>query len=81
MRRSHTVVRVQVAQGRWHDERRPAAETEAHSVSTDTMAQDDFTTRLETALLGRAAGVTDISDDEIERTIAELNAAIRRFSQ
>lgn len=66
---------------RWHDERRPAAETEVHSVSTDTMAHDDFTTRLETAQLGRTAGAADISDDEIERTIAELNAAIRRFSQ
>ncbi len=64
---------------RWHDDSAPVS---ADSVSTQTMAMNDFTTQLETFDQSRSpAAALDLSDDEIERAIAEINAAIQKFSK
>jgi serine/threonine protein phosphatase PrpC len=63
----------------WHDEANPV---DGDSVSTRTLALNDFTTRLETFDRGRtAANEFDLTDDEIERAIAEINSAITKFSK
>ncbi len=54
------------------------------SVSTETLALDSFTTRLDTfdnARGGGAGNKYDLTDDEIEKAIAEINAAIQKFSK
>ncbi|ANQ87121.1 PP2C family protein-serine/threonine phosphatase [Azoarcus olearius] len=64
---------------RWHDDLAPGA---ADSVSTQTMALNNFTTQLDAFQRSRApAGGLDLSDDEIENAIAEINAAIHKFSK
>lgn len=63
----------------WHDE---LAQGQPSTVATHTMGLDSFTTQLDA--LGKVNGnpvATDISDDEIERAIAEINAAIQKFSK
>lgn len=52
------------------------------AISTQAMALDNFTTRLDTferARPGNAAA--DLTDDEIERAIAEINAAIQKYTK
>lgn len=64
---------------RWED-----ATAAAHSdtVSTQTMALNHFTTRLDTFQRTRPpVGDLDLTDDEIERAITEINAAIQKFSK
>lgn len=65
---------------RWQD---ATAAPVAHSVTTETMALHDFTTQLDS--FARKRGKTDtqeeFSDDDIERAIAEINAAIHKFSK
>ncbi|MDY0011478.1 MAG: serine/threonine-protein phosphatase [Rhodocyclaceae bacterium] len=52
------------------------------AVSTQTMALDGFTTQLDAFGETRPPrGGTDLTDDEIERAIAEINAAIHKFSK
>lgn len=63
----------------WQDDINQAA---GESISTQTMARDNFTTRLDT--FDRAHQPTsafDLTDDEIERAIAEINSAIQKFSK
>lgn len=63
----------------WHDE---SALPDGHSVSTETMAQDHFTTRLDSFDRNRApATAFDLTEDEIEKAIAEINSAIHKFSK
>ncbi len=63
----------------WHDDEQPE---QADSVSTRTLALNDFTTRLDTFDRGRGATKEfDLTDDEIERAIAEINAAISKYSK
>ncbi len=64
---------------RWHN---PSTETPSETVSTRTMAVDAFTTQLDTFERTRSpANEFELTDDEIERAIAEINAAIHKFSQ
>lgn len=52
------------------------------AVSTQTMALDGFTTQLDAFGETRPPrSGTDLTDDEIERAIAEINAAIHKFSK
>ncbi|PTD95174.1 PP2C family protein-serine/threonine phosphatase [Pseudothauera lacus] len=64
----------------WHDEKSVG---EPDSVSTQTMALSDFTTKLDT--FGESHSSTpstlELTDDEIERAIAEINSAIQKFSK
>lgn len=54
-------------------------EEESSQISTQTMAQDEVTTRLEE--FGRnPAYRTELSEDEIERAIAEIRAAIDKYT-
>lgn len=63
----------------WHDE---MATGQPSTVSTDTMGLDSFTTQLETFGESRPpAPAGEFSDDEIERAIAEINAAIQKFTK
>lgn len=62
----------------WHDEL--AAGQSSSSVSTQTMDVESFTTQLD--VFGETRGPRsggDFSDDEIEKAIAEINAAIQKF--
>jgi hypothetical protein len=63
----------------WHDEDN-AGPASAESISTRTMELDDFTTRLDMSAWARAPA-SDLNEDEIERAIREINAAIRKFDQ
>lgn len=64
---------------RWHDDAAPLPED---SVSTQTMAMNDFATKLDSFELSRSpTAALDLTDDEIERAIAEINAAIQKFSK
>ena len=61
----------------WHD---TSGRGGPHTVSTE--AQDDFTTRLESFENTLVPGHSyDLTEDEIERAIAEINAAIHKFSR
>ena len=60
------------------------AEGQAGSVSTKTMELGAFTTQMEGFLRTRPAGGSgheDLSDDEIERAIREINQAIQKYTK
>ncbi len=62
----------------WHKE-----DPDAGSVSTQTMALNDFSTQMDTLqerIRGTLAEI-EITEDEIEKTIAEINATIHKFSR
>jgi serine/threonine protein phosphatase PrpC len=51
-------------------------------ISTQTMALSDFTTRMDSFQRAHPPiGDMDMTDDEIERTIQEINSAIQKFSK
>lgn len=62
----------------WHD-----GTAAADTISTATLALNDFTTRLDAFDKGRGAATAqaEFTDDDIERAIAEINAAIQKFSK
>ena len=63
----------------WHDD---TVDIHDDAVSTQTMALDTFATRLDAFERTRAPAVSsEITDDEIERAIAEINQAIQKFSK
>lgn len=64
----------------WHDE---FSTPLVDSVSTETMLVDKFTTRLDAFERSRmpTSKEFDLTDDEIERAIAEINSAIQKFSK
>lgn len=62
----------------WHDE---ASEGQPSAVSTQTMTLNSFTTQLEAFGESRPAGAAAFSDEEIETAIAEIRAAIHKFSK
>ncbi|MCB1911364.1 MAG: serine/threonine-protein phosphatase [Zoogloeaceae bacterium] len=60
------------------------ADDAAETVSTQTMALGSFTTQMEGFARTRpqgTAGADELSDDEIERAIQEINSAIQKFSK
>jgi hypothetical protein len=61
----------------WDRQAHPDDATEA---GTDGLGLQEFTTRLARFELARDAADADISDDDIERAIAEIQEAIRRHS-
>lgn len=64
---------------RWEEE---SGLPQADSVSTETMALDNFTTQLERFDANRNGPPEfDLSDTEIENAINEINAAINKFSK
>ncbi|MGL1832022.1 PP2C family protein-serine/threonine phosphatase [Rhodocyclaceae bacterium SMB388] len=64
---------------RWED---AGAAAHSDTVSTQTMALDHFTTRLDTFQRTRPpVSDLDLTDDEIERAISEINSAIQKFSK
>ena len=65
---------------RWEDS---YAEDTLGSVSTKTMPIDAFTTQMDAFAKARkgAQPLPNLSDEEIERAIQEINAAIRKFSK
>ncbi|MFN4064973.1 MAG: PP2C family protein-serine/threonine phosphatase [Parazoarcus communis] len=63
----------------WHDDIGAAV---PDSISTQTMALNDFTTQMDTFQRSRTPSTPiDLTDDEIERAIAEINSAIKKFSK
>lgn len=63
----------------WHDEENQVL---PDAVSTQTMALNNFTTQLDAFQPSRALATgVDLSDDDIEKAIAEINAAIHKFSK
>jgi serine/threonine protein phosphatase PrpC len=64
----------------WLDE---MAQAIADVVSTQTMALTDFTTQMDSFdhLHPPAGSSMDLTEDEIERAIAEINTAIRKFTK
>jgi PPM family protein phosphatase len=62
----------------WHEE---LAEGQPSTVSTQTMGLDSFTTQLDAFGESRPVSGIDLTDDEIEGAIAEINAAIQKFSK
>jgi serine/threonine protein phosphatase PrpC len=64
----------------WLDE---IAQAIADVVSTQTMALTDFTTQMDSfdRLHPPAGSSMDLTEDEIERAIAEINTAIRKFTK
>jgi serine/threonine protein phosphatase PrpC len=65
---------------RWEDS---YAEDTLGSVSTKTMPIDSFTTQMEAFAKARKGAQTlpNLSDEDIERAIQEINAAIRKYSK
>ncbi|MBV6406591.1 MAG: hypothetical protein EFKGCFLK_00136 [Rhodocyclaceae bacterium] len=65
---------------RWEDS---YAEDTLGSVSTKTMPADSFTTQMEAFAKARkgAQPLPNLSDEDIERAIQEINAAIKKFSK
>ena len=63
----------------WHDD---VGDAVPDSVSTQTMALNDFTTQMDAFQRTRSpASIVDLTDDEIERAISEINSAIKKFSK
>lgn len=63
----------------WHDD---FAESPPTTISTMTMPMDSFTTKMEGFAAGQAAPAnSELSDDDIERAIAEINSAIRKYTK
>ena len=61
----------------WHDD---IGAAQPDAISTRTMALDDFATEME--LSSRGSGrLVDLDEDEIERAIREINAAIHKFDK
>lgn len=66
---------------RWEDS---YSEASSSSVQTQAMARDEVNTQMGLGPLGRsqeAGAKGDLSDDEIERAIAEIRAAIDKYSK
>ena len=65
---------------RWEDS---YTEDSLGSVSTQTMPIDSFTTQLEAFAKARkgAQPMPNLSDEDIERAIQEINAAIKKYSK
>ena len=61
----------------WHAD---ASVVQPDSISTQTMALNDFATELDLSSRG-PAGAVDLDEDEIERAIREINAAIHKFDK
>lgn len=63
----------------WHDD---FADELPDVVSTQTMAVSSFTTQMESFERSTTgSGTQDLSDEEIEQAIAEINVAIKKFSR
>lgn len=63
----------------WHDD---FAESPPTTISTMTMPVASFTTKMEGFNPGQMPGnATDLSDDDIEKAISEINNAIRKYSK
>ena len=63
----------------WHDD---TTQVPGDAISTKTMALDNFTTQLEDFERTQSPqSRDDISDDDIEKAIAEINAAINKYSK
>ncbi|ATE61898.1 PP2C family protein-serine/threonine phosphatase [Thauera sinica] len=74
----------------WQDESAPPG---VDTISTRTMALDEYTTRIDvferarppapvgTTVPGALGAAADLTDEEIERAIAEINAAINKFDK
>ncbi|MFT3760091.1 PP2C family protein-serine/threonine phosphatase [Thauera sp.] len=61
----------------WHDD---IGAAQPDAISTQTMSLDDFATEME--LSSRGSGrLADLDEDEIERAIREINAAIHKFDK
>ncbi|TVT51073.1 MAG: serine/threonine-protein phosphatase [Denitromonas halophila] len=56
------------------------AETLPDTVSTQTMAISSFTTQMESFERTAGSGAQDLTDDEIEQAISEINVAIKKFT-
>ena len=61
----------------WHAD---ASAEQPDSISTQTMALNDFATEIDLSSRG-SGSVADLDEDEIERAIREINAAIHRFDK
>jgi PPM family protein phosphatase len=63
---------------RWHDD---YGEELPSTVSTDTMAADGITTKMEGFVRGRTQEANSLSDSDIENAINEINQAIQKYSR
>lgn len=78
-RNAHSCDNLSLIALHWLDD---PATLQPSAVSTQTMALDSFTTQLDAFGETRPPrGGIDLTDDEIERAIAEINAAIHKFSK
>jgi hypothetical protein len=58
------------------------AQQSTGGVSTEMMPLDSFTTQLDAlSVLRDAPGAAPVSDDDIEKAIAEIQAAIKKYSK
>jgi serine/threonine protein phosphatase PrpC len=57
-----------------------AEDVDAAGVSTDSLADDVFASTIQASLGGDAGGGDELDDEEIERSIREINEAIQRSS-
>ncbi len=62
----------------WHDD---FADELPDTVSTQTMAVSSFTTQMESFERSVGNGAQDLTDEEIEQAISEINVAIKKFTQ
>jgi len=62
----------------WHDD---FAEELPDTVSTQTMAVSSFTTQMESFDRSTGTGAQDLTEEEIEQAISEINVAIKKFSR
>lgn len=63
----------------WHDD---FAESPPTTISTVTMPLATFTTKMEGFAPGQVpSGASDLTDEDIERAIAEINTAIRKYTR
>ena len=61
----------------WHDD---FADELPETVSTQTMAVSSFTTQMESFDRSVGSGAQDLTDEEIEQAIKEINVAIKKFT-
>ena len=53
----------------------------AAGISTNTLGDDVFASTIQASLAGEGGGVDDLDDDEIERSIREINEAIQKSNK
>lgn len=75
-----TADNLSLVAARWEDSYRDAATSAISSISTQTMSFDEITTRCDEFTTGKP-GQHDLSEDEIEKAIREIQGAIDKYAR